>query len=303
MALLNRAGAPPRLRVHLVSRDEELDSLLARRRIAAHLGGLAAVGGACAAGPPPDAALVCDDEAATGRLVAAGVPVVHLYSGHRTAAGAPGAAAGALLRQHRPAWLPGPGPGPPGIRTTGLLAPARTARDRVRGGTLVLLSLYGVAQATARAFAEGVLPALVRTAGERTGRCEVVCDTGLALVRGALAGRCGPVPVLRAATVDVDELHAGRAVLLASPTLGALGLAQARRAPLAFLPPLGGAQEDLAARVRRVVPVPVAGGRDEAQVWQPPQEDPWRAPGPAAEDLRGAQRVARSVRQLALAPP
>ncbi|MGK5640255.1 CGA synthase-related protein [Streptomyces sp. URMC 126] len=322
MAVLTPTGgavSPPRMRVRLVCRERQLDSVLACRRIAAHLGGLTTVTGppdaSGAPGPPADAALVCDDSAATERLLARGVPVLHLYAGHLPAV-PPRPAGRALYRLHRPGWLPGPAGtedgttdgvplGAPGVRPTGLLAPARTARNRDRAGTLVLLSLWGVPADEAEAFVRGPLAALARAAAERTGRCEVVSDTALATVRTALAAAAGggAVRVHRAAAVDADALHAGRAVLLASPTPGALALAQARRAPLALLPPLGAAQRDLAGRVARAVPLPVAHDPGDPALWAPPDHGPWDVLDPAADDLRGAQRVARSVRQLSLAPP
>ncbi|GHC40484.1 CGA synthase-related protein [Streptomyces cinnamoneus] len=302
-----RAAVPPgsgpaRQRVLLVSRDDELDSLLARRRVAAHLGELAVTTEA-SAGAPPDAALVCDDEAATERLLALGVPVVHLFSGERDP-GRPGAAGRAVRWLHRPGWLPAPGPPGPGVRAAGTLAPARTARDRSRTGALLLLSLWGVPGGEARAFTDGPLQALVRAATDRAGHCDVVCDTGLAAVRSALRGLGAPgeARLSRAADVDVDALHAAGEVFLASPTLAAVGLARARHAPVCFLPPLGEAQRALAGRVSRVVPVPVADGRGPLPE-PPPPEALWRAAEPAADDLRGAQRIARSVRQLSLAPP
>ncbi|MEV5239452.1 CGA synthase-related protein [Streptomyces cinnamoneus] len=311
-------SGPARQRVLLVSRDDALDSLLARRRVAAHLGELSVTTEASTGGPP-DAALVCDDEAATERLLALGVPVVHLFSGEYPGGpssahtgdrsgdhgpGRPGVAGPAVRWLHRPGWLPAPGPPGPGVRATGTLAPVRTARDRNRAGALLLLSLWGVPDGEARAFTDGPLQELVRAATRRAGHCDVVCDTGLAVVRSALRGpgTPGDVRLSRAADVDVDALHAAREVFLASPTLAAVGLARARNAPVCFLPPLGEAQRALAGRVRRVVSVPVAGGR--GLLPEPPPADAlWRAAESTADDLRGAQRIARSVRQLSLAPP
>ncbi|MYW02675.1 CGA synthase-related protein, partial [Streptomyces sp. SID3343] len=149
--------------------------------------------------------------------------------------------------------------------------------------------------------------ALVHEALRRTGGCEVVADTRLTSVRSALAGLADPpeLRVSRAAEVDVDALHAGAEVFVAAPTLGVVTLAQVRRAPLVFLPPLGAAQRDLAARVRHVVPVPLATDPRDDCLWAPPAGDgrtPWDALDPALDDLRGAQRVARTLRQLSLAP-
>ncbi|MGV9263401.1 CGA synthase-related protein [Kitasatospora sp. NPDC003701] len=307
------AGHGPR--VLLTARADQLDSTLALRRVAAHLGDLRRVGPADL-DPPPVAALVCDDVAATERLLGLGVPVVHLTSGHP--AGAPAADAPpdrALARTHRPGWLPPPGPGARGARPTGVLAPQRTGRSRHRSGTLLLLSLWRVPDADAEAFATGALPALADAAVRRTGSCTVVADTGLDLLRAALGGPAGRpgLWVHRAAEVDPDALHADAAVFLASPVLGALALAQARRAPLALLPPLGSAQRDVAARVAEVLPLPSAEDPDDPGLWAPSAPGrasaggraaagPWQLLDPALDDLRGAQRVARTLRQLALAP-
>ncbi|MFE2865111.1 CGA synthase-related protein [Embleya sp. NPDC059259] len=298
-------------RILLVSRDEQLDSLLARRRVAAHLRDLRPVPGTSDEAPP-DVALVCDDEAATARLSASGVPVVHLYSGHpgtTDTLGTAGATDRALYRVHRPGWLPDPDPtrAPTGLRPTGVLAPVRSARSRQRAGTLLLLSLWDVPAAEADTFVDTTLPGLVHEALRRTGRCEVVCDLRLTPIRAALAGLADrpEVRVSRAVDVDVDALHAGARLFLAAPTLGASALAQARRAPLVFLPPLGGAQRDLAARMRRLMPVPCADDPRDPGVWAPPDEGVttlWDALAPDLDDLRGAQRVARTLRQLSLAP-
>nr|WP_202121634.1 CGA synthase-related protein [Streptomyces sp. BA2] len=299
------SGPAPR-RVLLVSRDEELDSLLAGRRIAAHLGELERTGtegGPGGDGPPPDVALVCDDDAATRRLLALGVPVVRLSSGHRgTVTPLAEGAEGALHRVHRPAWLPGPWPATPdGTRTTGVLAPARMTRGRRRSGTLLLLSLWGVPAGDADAFTSGALRQLAAEAVRRTQRCEVVCDMRVESVRDTLEGLDG-VRVRRAADTDVDALHADAELLLATPVLGAVALAQARRAPLVFLPPLSDTQRDLADRVARAAPVPLAADPGNPSLWDPEKPDPWSALDGITDDLRGAQRVARTLRQLSLAP-
>ncbi|MFE2723436.1 CGA synthase-related protein [Kitasatospora sp. NPDC059327] len=300
-------------RVLLTARADELDSTLALRRVAAHLDDLRPVGPE-ELDPPPVAALVCDDVAATERLLGLGVPVVHLVSGHP---GPPGPLPGAdtpperaLGRTHRPGWLPPSGPAARGSRPTGVLAPQRTGRSRRRAGTLLLLSLWRVPDAEAEAFATGALPALADAALHRTGSCAVVADTGLDLLRSALGGLAAHpgLRVLRAAEADPDALHAEAAVFLASPVLGALALAQARRAPLALLPPLGPAQRDLAAQVAEVLPLPSAQDPGDPALWAPPgpggpaPAGPWQPLDPALDDLRGAQRVARTLRQLALAP-
>ncbi|MFJ8437087.1 CGA synthase-related protein [Kitasatospora sp. NPDC094019] len=287
--------------VLLACREQQLDSVLALRRVAAHLGDLPRStdnGHVLRGHALPGAALVCDEEATTARLARLGVPVLHLRSAPGAAL-APLSADRLLARAQWPGWLEHPG----GDRPTGLLAPVRLSRRRERRGTLLLLSFWDVPPPEAEAFAAGPLPALVREAVRRTGSCAVVGDTGLDRVRDATA-RLPGVTVDEAAAADADDLHARAELLLASPTLAAVALAQARRAPLAFLPALGAAQRDLAERVTRLVPVPVATDPTDPDLWQPPPaEEQWGAVGPGLDDLRGAQGVARTVRQLLLAPP
>ncbi|RLV04636.1 CGA synthase-related protein [Streptomyces griseocarneus] len=297
----------------LVSRDDELDSLLARRRVGVHLGGLRTARMPPDAGPP-DIALVCDDVSATARLLELGVAVVHLRSGHTGGYGT-GAPEGALRRCHRPGWLPGPWPTRKNEqkneqgneqddeRPTGTLAPARLTRSRHRAGALVLLSLWGVPYEEAEAFLSGALPALVREAVRRTGHCAVVCDTGLDVVRRALGGCRDGVRSARAADVDVDALHASSELFLASPVLSVLTLAHARHSPLALLPPLGQGQRDLAVRLSHIADIPSAAEGVRARA-APGGADGrmWERLDPALDDLRGAQRVARTLRQLSLAP-
>ncbi|MET8626823.1 CGA synthase-related protein [Kitasatospora sp. NPDC004669] len=309
--LTNRAS------VLLACREEQLDSLLALRRIAAHLRDLPRFddppglddlphlddpsGLGTADAEQPAAALVCDDEAVTARLTRLGVPVLHLSSAlpEAPATGpATGSAEGLLTRAHWPGWLDRP----PGIRPTGLLAPARLTRNRDRRGTLLLISLWGLPTAEAEAFTDRRLPALVGEAVRRTGSCTVICDTSLDQVRAATA-HLPDTTTVRAADTDVDARHAEAELLLASPTMAALALARARRAPLAFLPPLGPAQRALAERVAHLVPVPTADPADPTRWEPPPAEVQWAGLGPDLDDLRGAQALARTVRQLLLAPP
>ncbi|MEU8567900.1 CGA synthase-related protein [Streptomyces pathocidini] len=294
-----------RRRVLLVDRPGRLDSLTARRRVAAHLAELelvyAAEGGPVArglGGLSADAALVCDDPVAAGELSGAGLPVVHVHSGH-AATLPPVTAAGRYA--HRPGWLPGPVPASEvPVRPAGVIAPARLGRDRARSGCLLLLSAWEAAEDELRAYVTEVARPLAREAARRTGSCTVVCDAGHERVREVLAPYA-EVRVHRAADVDVDALHAAAGAFLASPTLTAVSLAQTRRAPLAFLPPLGPHQDDLARRVRRATPIPTADPA-EGIAEDPAGPAPWAGVDPAADDLRGAQRIARAVRQLVLAP-
>ncbi|MFE2252324.1 CGA synthase-related protein, partial [Streptomyces lavendulae] len=126
MALLNPAGAAPAApaggaspgpRVLLSAHEDRLDSVLALGRVAAHLGDLRRTGRHDVE-PPPVAALVCDDVAATGRLLELGVPVVHLESGPPGPPGGEAPPGRAHVPVHRPGWLPQPGPPARGARPT-----------------------------------------------------------------------------------------------------------------------------------------------------------------------------------------
>ncbi|KUN09297.1 hypothetical protein AQI95_05565 [Streptomyces yokosukanensis] len=302
--------APARRRLLLVAAPRRLDSVTARRRIAAHLGEMDLVeesGGreerewSGRVAGRPDAALVCDLPAVAQGLTERGVPVVYLHSGHRSQA-LPAVAA-ATVRVHAPPWLPLPrSMGPDGARPTGPLAPVRLARDRARTGCLLLVSAHRVPGHDLAAFAEGPLRALAEEAVRHTGRCDVVCD-GEATITAAALAHTACVHVHDAATADVDALHAAARVFIASPTLTALTLAQSRRAPLALLPPLDHDQDDLARRALQAVRLPTVHDPTDPALWAPSDADAraaWSGLGP--DDLRGAQRVARTLRQLALAP-
>ncbi|MFI7241990.1 CGA synthase-related protein [Streptomyces qinglanensis] len=353
-------------RLLLVPRAAELDSLLACRRVAAHLTDLRIVSRPRAADPDgaaaeqaADVALVCDDGPAAGMLLDRGVPVVWLRSGHDHAPGSAGCPGDRTVRRvHRPGWLPPSGSTPDGAGgalPVGTLAPLRLTRSRRRGGTLLLLSFWGVPDDEAAAFAREALPGLTAAAVRHTGGCTVVHDRAGPPVRAALeavrrpgrhapAGRLpglpaapdagGGVTVHRAADVDVDAWHAAAEAFWTSPTLCGLALARARGSPVALLPPLGDAQRDLAARLSARTADPRSTGADAAAPEAPGEPgEPGEPRGPRGprgsfpagiparflpesagsgaapfpqepdpEDLRGAQRVARALRQLAFAP-
>ncbi|MEU9991034.1 CGA synthase-related protein [Streptomyces sp. NPDC048045] len=302
--------APVRRRLLLVAAPRRLDSVTARRRIAAHLREMDLVedtGGTDGRewirkdADRPDAALVCDLPAVARELTERSVPVVYLHSGYRTR-GLPAVTA-AAVRAHAPAWLPGPrATGPDGARPAGLLAPSRLARDRTRTGCLLLVSGHRAPGHDLAAFAEGLLRTVAEEAVRRTGRCDVVCDGEAAITAAALAHTTG-VQVHDARTADVDALHAAARVFIASPTLTSLTLAQSRRAPLTLLPPLDHDQDDLARRAVQAVRLTTVTDPADPALWAPSDTDAhsaWSGLGP--DDLRGAQRIARTLRQLALAP-
>jgi CGA synthase-related protein len=307
VAVLTPAAArrrAPAVDVLLACETEQLDSLLALRRIAAHLDGVPTrewVGSQEPGERLPGAALVCGDAASGRRLTELGVPVVQVPCGLPGGDAPPGDPGPDLARAHWPGWLAHP----VDARVTGLLAPARLTRRSRRQGTLLLLSAWQVPEPELAAFTGATLPALARQAVRRTGSCEVVCDTGVDVLREALTGLDG-VRVHRAAEADVDELHARAGIFLAAPSVAALAVAQSRRAPLVFVPPLGPAQRQLAGLVAQRVPVPFAEDPADPALWDPHEAEPghqWSGLDPDLDDLRGAQRIARTLRQLVLAPP
>jgi CGA synthase-related protein len=90
------------------SRDNDLDSVLALRRITAHLTELELVevrrwDGAAAGASRPRAALVCDDVATAAEVQRSGVPVVFVRSGYATVDPVPVGAAAVCL--HQPGWM------------------------------------------------------------------------------------------------------------------------------------------------------------------------------------------------------
>lgn len=270
--------APARRRLLLVADPRRLDSVTARRRIAAHLREMDLVMETGSTeerewvgkdADRPDAALVCDLPAVAQALTARAVPVVYLHSGYRSQV-LPAVTA-AAVRTHAPAWLPAlrdPG----GARPTGVLAPARLVRDRTRTGCLLLVSGDQVPAHDLVVFADGLLRAVAEEAVRRIGRCDVVCDGEAATTAAVLAHTTG-VRVHDVRAVDVDALHAAAGVFVASPTLTALTLAQSRRAPLTLLPPLDHDQDDLARRARQAVNVPTVTDPADPALWAPSDAD------------------------------
>ena len=282
MALLSGA-APVRVGSPVVQAvcGGDLDSVQVLRRIAAHLPELDVV--EHVEGRRPAVALVCGDRAAAERFAAEGVPVVFVH----TAVGLDDAAAVAVECEHRPGWLPG---GRTAARAVGSVAPVRLRRAPKPAGVLVLLAVTGADAEEVAAQAEQVVAPLLHRwpRPDRT----VVADGHWDLLRTALPG----VEVRPVDDSDVDQVHAGSELLVASPSLAACALAHVRRAPLVLLPPLDRAQAALLDLVRTALPVPVAGDRGTGF------DIPWSRVNTGTDDLRGAQRVARFVRQLALAP-
>jgi CGA synthase-related protein len=278
--------------VLVAAREHELDSVLARRRISAHLTELDLI-------PwtswdervAPSAALVCDDVDAAAAASAMGVPVVFVNSGHEV--GGPGSADFGVHCRHWPGWLPDPAQRTGTPQATGVLAPARLRQGRSPSLAVILLAVSAVPRDDVVEFTSRVVRPLL--AEISLPRIVVVDDHPSAIAKG-LPG----ADVRQVSDTDVDALHADAALFVAAPTLTAVGLAQTRRSALAFLPPLDRTQEDLLELLRVVISVPVLGEQGFAAA--EPTVPNWSDLDPTVDDLRGAQRVARQVRQLTLAP-
>ncbi|MFE9410327.1 CGA synthase-related protein [Streptomyces sp. NPDC006704] len=310
---LSPRPAPPRLRVVAASRDD-LESRATLRYIAAHLTEVELVGEQ-PGGPAPDAAVVCDDTALAERLSASGVPVVFVDAGGAAAAdGWPSA----LVRcQHRPGWLPSLRVR--GVHGVGTIAPPRSARARAARGAVIQLSTpaglsertpdFARSHAVLRAAVDAVrgagLPALALVLDAPRAVRDALVDAG-----GIDAGPGAPEVAVHSGTdAATEHLLAQASVLLSSPLLSAVNQAHATRVPLLLLPALDTTQarrldmitEAVGAgvldpdRPQEAVEAAVQGGD---ALW----ERVTAALNEAGDDRRGAQRVARQVRQLLLAP-
>ncbi|SHF87881.1 CGA synthase-related protein [Streptoalloteichus hindustanus] len=297
-------GFAIRRRVLVAADQRNVDSVTAARRVAAHLTDVDVLmrtedGHAPPGEDSPDAALVCDDIPLAEDLARRQVPVVFLSSSAVDPETWPD---GVTVRcRHRPAWLPSLWDGVTGV---GTMAPARLRRTRDRDGVLALVSLAGGSAAEARRYVGEVLRPVVDTWRRRwADEVLVVGDAHLDALADGLGG-LDRTRVRSVAEIDVDDAHAKAGQLLATPTLTAATLAWARRAPVVLLPPANARQERLVAAL--------------ADPWGTPAAvtaaDLADAPTPgglavvtgsvalASDDLRGAQRVARQVRQVTFAP-
>ncbi|MFG2719229.1 CGA synthase-related protein [Streptomyces sp. NPDC048416] len=293
---------------------DDLESSAVMRYIGAHLTEVDLVG-AQWTGRAPDAAVVCDDTELAARLSASGVPVVFVDAGGvRDTDSRPAAL---IHCRHRPGWLPARRV--KGVHGVGTIAPPRAARARAARGAVVQLStpvglLAGTpdferASTVLRAAADAArrdglpVPALVLDAPEPT-RASLLSAAGL----GPQPGADG-VPVHSGADAHTERLLAQASVLISSPLLSAVNQAHAARVPLLLLPALGDEQERRLAEITDAVGAPVldprgpgpavdAAVRGADALWQRVSA----ALDEAGDDRRGAQRVARQVRQLLLAP-
>jgi CGA synthase-related protein len=284
--------------VLVAARHDDLDSVLALRRICAHLGELDLVAAAqwrngLAGERAPCVALVCDDADAAAQATDMGLPVVFVHSQHRLERPRVEAPVVCL---HSPGWIAGPTTAPPAVHRVGTLAPVRLHQARNPSAVLVLLAFADAAPATVVEFCADLVRPMLAKINVGPHRCTVVGDAHAGLASAELPG----ANVAVAADVDVDALHAQAGLFAAAPTLAACSLAQARRSSLVFLPPVTSGQQDLLDRVLATIPVSVLGEQGSGDLTA--SRPDWSQIDPAMDDLRGAQRIARKVRQLVLAP-
>jgi CGA synthase-related protein len=103
-----------------------------------------------------------------------------------------------------------------------------------------------------------------------------------------------------------DRLLAEAALLMTSPLLTGVNQASAARVPAVLLPALNAAQAGTSAELTALgiaeLPPGGAGGARAVRTALDTGAELWAALDAAGDDRRGAQRVARQVRQLLLAP-
>jgi CGA synthase-related protein len=130
--------------VLVAASDDDIESVLALRRIAAHLKELDLVAAeqwrnGVTPDPAPHVALVCDDAFAATEANRMGVSVVFVHSRYRVDDRPPVDAA--IVYLHSPGWIPGSSRMPRTIQPAGTLAPVRLRQARNPSAALVLLGL------------------------------------------------------------------------------------------------------------------------------------------------------------------
>ncbi|SNY53582.1 hypothetical protein [Paractinoplanes atraurantiacus] len=277
---------------------DDLDSRTAVHRVSAHLSEMDVV---LAPGADPDqavtlarshsvrAALVAGAADATAALQAAGYAVLHLHAGAAEPAGPPPAAA--LVLAHRPRWSDRDEPLPRGVQRVLSFTPVRRGWNGRGSYRLMALAVGAATPEAVETYTREVLLPLVEGSHEPV---RILTDGPPAAVLAGLRGV--PADVLTTSEAALDDLHAGCVEFAATPSLAALTLARARgKAPMALLPPLDAAQERLRQQVTKTVRI-----ADAADAGRDPVD--WSVLDAFDDDLSGAQRVARKLRQLAIAP-
>ncbi|MGW0472605.1 CGA synthase-related protein [Streptomyces coeruleorubidus] len=260
---------------------------------------------------PARVAVICDDTALAEHTERAGTAVVFVSS---TGVAPTNSWPAARIRSmHRPGWLPGERH--QGVHQAGTVAPPRTVRARNGRGALIRLAAPEAAD-----LADSTR--LLRTARDALAEAADCPVFAVHLYGPGSASATETVTaLLPGATVYQDRDPAAEralseaSLLVSSPALTSVTLAQTARIPLALLPPLGAHQQRAAAVLDSAgAPLAVLSGdharrTDEAEALRRALDAPdelahWAdaAQQAAGDDRRGAQRIARKVRQLLLAP-
>ncbi|WP_433570169.1 CGA synthase-related protein [Streptomyces sp. CA-251247] len=258
-----------------------------------------------------DVAIICDDTDLAERTERAGTPVVFVSStGVPPANGWPSARIRSL---HRPGWLPAVPHR--GVHRAGTVAPPRAVRARHGRGALIRLAVpdAGDVEACTRLLrtAQAVL-----TEGDL---CPVFAvhlyGPGSEHVAAAVTTLVPDAAVLTARDPAAERALADASLLVSSPALTGVTLAQTAGVPLAVLPPFGAVQQQAAAVLDSAdAPLVVLSDDRARRTYEaealrraldaPDELARWAdaAQQAAGDDRRGGQRIARRVRQLLLAP-
>ncbi|WP_328428153.1 CGA synthase-related protein [Streptomyces sp. NBC_00443] len=312
-----RTSAQTGLRVLTAALPGDPESHTVLRWICAHLTEVELVpgqrtgSGADSPDEPADVAIICDDTVLAERTERSGTAVVFVSStGTRPVSGWPPTR---LRSLHRPGWLPDSGS--QGVHQAGTVAPPRAVRARHGQGALIRLAVPGAGQAEACAR-------LLRRAQDALtegAHCPVsavqLYGPGSANVAEKLRTLVPGPTVFEDGDPAAERALADVSLLVSSPGLTGVTLAQTARVPLALLPPFDAVQQEAASVLASVgAPLVVpSGDRDDwtyeagtlRRALDAPEElSVWTdaAQRAAGDDRRGAQRIARRVRQLLLAP-
>ncbi|MFF3334960.1 CGA synthase-related protein [Streptomyces sp. NPDC002888] len=267
--------------------------------------------GAESPGAPARVAVICDDTHLAEHTERASTPVVFVSStGVPPAKGWPAARIRSL---HRPGWLPGARH--PGVHQAGTVAPPRAVRAGSGRGALIRLA---VPEAGGTADSSRLL----RTAADALAEAADfpvfavhLCGPGSAQATEEVTALVPGATVYQDQDPAAERALSDASLLVSSPALTSVTLAQTARIPLALLPPLGAHQQQAAAVLDSAgAPLTMLSGdrarrTDEAEALRRALDAPdelahWADTGQQAvgDDRRGAQRIARKVRQLLLAP-
>lgn len=262
-------------------------------------------------------AVICDDTTLAEHTERAGTPVVFVSTtGVPPTKGWPTARIRSL---HRPGWLPAVRH--QSVHQAGTVAPPRAARARNGRGALIRLAVPEPGGAAAPGGTADSTR-LLRTAQNvltEVADCPVFAvhlyGPGSARATEAVTALLPGAAVYQDRDPAAERALCDASLLVSAPALTSVTLAQTARIPLALLPPLGAHQRQAAAVLDCAdAPLTVLSGDSahrthEAEALRRALDAPhelahWAdtAQQAAGDDRRGAQRIARKVRQLLLAP-